>query len=259
MTTTGLNVWYDLFTTDVQAAIRFYGAVIGWTTQLFAESDPKEPYTMWVAKSGPIGGIMNLPEDARKMGAPPHWLAYTTVADVDKTAARAQALGGQVYVGPFDVPTVGRVAVLADPQGAAFAIYKPAMDSQAPPDEPGQFSWAELNTTDYEAAWKFYSNLFGWKERSKMDMGPAGTYFMFHDPTEKTKGGMSNMASVMKVPPHWLHYITVSDMDETIERIKQYGGAVMNGPMPIPGDDVIAQCRDPQGAFFAVYAHGKKG
>jgi len=259
MSGTGINVWIDLMTTDLAGAQRFYSEVIGWKTEAWKEADPKAPYTMWLAGSGPIGGVIPLPEDAKKMGAPPHWIAYTTVADVDKSAVQATELGGKVLKPAFDIPLVGRVAILADPQGAVFAIFKPLNPMNAPPDAPGQLSWAELNTTDYEGAWKFYGKLFGWKERSKMDMGDGkGIYFMFQDPTEKTKGGMSNMASMMKVPAHWLYYITVSDMDSTIERIRKNGGKVLNGPMPIPENDVIAQCVDPQGAFFAVYAHGKK-
>jgi hypothetical protein len=158
----------------------------------------------------------------------------------------------------MDIPKVGRFAMLADPQGASFAIFKPEGEAPPPADAAGQFSWAELNTTDYEAAWKFYSALFDWKHRSSMEMGPAGTYFMWHDPTEKTKGGMSNMAKQMNVPAHWLHYVTVDDIAATVERIKHKGGKILHGPAEIPGDDMIAQCQDPQGAFFAVYAHGKK-
>src|SRR6185503_14115152 len=103
----------------------------------------------------------------------------------DAAVTRAKALGGRALVEPMDIPNVGRFAVLADPQGAAFAVFKSSgEDSGAPEDAPGQFSWAELNTTDYQAAWKFYSDLFGWKERSSMDMGPpVGTYFMFSDPS----------------------------------------------------------------------------
>jgi predicted enzyme related to lactoylglutathione lyase len=257
MASTGQNVWHDLMTTDPEGAKRFYAAVVGWKTEDWADAPPDKPYTMWVSDQGPLGGVILLPDEAKQMGAPSHWLAYTTVADVDATAARVEELGGKIYQPPFDVPKVGRLAVLADPQGAVFAIFKAETEMTPHRDEPGQFSWAELNTTDWEAAWKFYSELFGWKERSSMDMGEAGTYFMFNDAAERTRGGMSNMAQQMKVPPHWLHYITVSDMDQTLGRIKSTGGKVMNGPMPVPGGDVIAQCVDPQGAFFAVYAHQK--
>lgn len=259
MAAKGQNVWFDLMTTDMDAAKAFYTDVIGWKTQQWGEADPNMPYTMWVAGGEPLGGVMPLPEDARKMGAPPHWVAYTVVDDVDATAAKAEKLGARIYAPPMDIPTVGRFAMLGDPQGATFAIFKPAGPASAPPDASGQFSWAELNTTDYEAAWKFYSELFGWKHRSSMDMGPdGGTYFMFDDAEKKTKGGMSNMAKQMNVPAHWLHYVTVDDIDATVERIKAKGGKVLNGPMEIPGDDRIAQCQDPQGGMFAIYAHGKK-
>jgi predicted enzyme related to lactoylglutathione lyase len=178
---------------------------------------------------------------------------------VDATIAQAQKLGATAHGPAMDIPQVGRYAVLQDPQGAVFSVFTAAGEMSAPPGETGQFSWAELNTTDYEAAWKFYSALFGWKERSQMDMGEGmGTYFMFQDPEEKTKGGISNMAKHMGVPAHWLYYVTVDDMDACIQRIKKAGGKILNGPMPIPGNDVIAQCQDPQGAFFAVYTHGKK-
>ncbi|MBI2393313.1 MAG: VOC family protein [Deltaproteobacteria bacterium] len=258
MASTGQNVWFDLMTTDVEAAKRFYSDVIGWKTEQWTGGDPAMPYTMWSMGGRSLGGVMALPEDARKMGAPPHWIAYTVVDDVDATAAKAEKLGARVYAPPTDIPTVGRFAVLADPQGATFAIFKGAGPMDAPPDAVGQFSWAELNTTDYEAAWRFYSELFGWKHRSSMDMGPMGTYFMWNDPEGKTKGGMSNAAKAMNFPPHWLHYVTVDDVDATAKVVVEKGGKVMNGPMDIPGDDRIAQCQDPQGGFFAIYSHGKK-
>lgn len=258
MTATGLNVWFDLMTTDVEGAKRFYGEVIGWKTTSWDEADPNMPYTMFTASGAPVGGIMPLNEGARQAGAPSHWMAYTTVPDVDATVEKARSLGAKVHAPPTDIPTVGRFAVLADPQGASFAILAPTDESAAPPDAHGQFSWAELHTTDYEAAWKFYSALFGWKHRSSMEMGELGTYFMFHDESEQTRGGMSNGAKVMGAPPHWLHYVTVDDMSRTLERVKAHGGAVLHGPMDIPGNDVVATCRDPQGAHFAVYAHGKR-
>ncbi len=254
----GQNVWFDLMTTDLDGAKRFYSEVIGWKTQVYQDSDPKMPYTMWLAGEKPIGGLMPLPTEAQKMGAPPHWIAYTSVDNVDASVKKVEKLGGRSLVPAFDVPKVGRIAILADPQGAAFAIFT-GEGTMTPPDRSaqGSFSWAELNTTDYEAAWKFYGELFGWAERGSMEMGPAGTYLMFQDSSEQTRGGMSNMAKQMKVPPHWLHYVTVQDMGTTVDRIKKNGGKIMNGPMDIPGDDVIAQCVDPQGAFFAIYAEGK--
>ncbi len=257
MASAGQNVWFDLMTTDLEGAKRFYTDVAGWETKDLGGADPSTPYTMWVAPKGPIGGLTTLPEDAKQMGAPPHWLAYTVVDDVDAIVKQAEGLGGKIYKAPMDIPKIGRFAVLADPQGAVFSVFKPDGEMSAPEDVPGHFSWAELNTNDYEAAWKFYAAIFGWVERSKMEMDDGDVYFMFEDAEGKTKGGMCNLAKKMGTPPHWLHYVTVDGMDAAIDRIKKGGGKILNGPMPIPGDDVIAQCQDPQGVAFAVYSTTK--
>jgi len=261
MATHGSNVWFDLMTSEPAAAKSFYGDVIGWPTIPFEEGDPNAPYDMWTVGDVPVGGVAALPEDAVEMGAPPHWMAYTHVDDVDATAAKAEQLGGSVLKAAWDIPQVGRLAVLADPQGAVFAIYKSSGEQTPTPDEnaAGVFSWSELNTTDYESAWKFYSELVNWKERGQTEMAPGQTYFMFNDAIEQTKGGMSNFANQMKVPPHWLYYITVDDIDAACARVTAAGGKVRGGPMEIPGNDKIAQCMDPQGAAFAIYCAGNKG
>ncbi len=250
----GQNVWFDLMTTDVVAAKQFYSETIGWKTQDWPDADPKNPYTMWMIGERPIGGVMGTPAEAK--GVPPHWMAHTKVDDVDATVALAKKLGGTLHKEPWDIPKVGRLAILADPQGAAFSVYKPEEDVPiAAASQPGEFSWSELNTTDYESAWKFYSQLFGWKATEAMDMGEGvGTYFMFSDPDNVTKGGMSNMAKMMNAPAHWLHYVTVDDMGAALDRVKSKGGKVLNGPMDVPGGDVVAQCQDPQGGLFALHA-----
>jgi uncharacterized protein len=246
--------WYDLMTGDADAARSFYAAAIGWKTTKWEHAD----YEMWTVDGQSIGGMMSLPEEAKKMGAPPHWLGYIETDDVDATVKRAEQLGGKVHRPGTDIPTVGRFAVLADPQGAAFAVFKPLEPMDDPPLKAGYFSWHELNTTDYQSAWKFYSELFGWKNTSSMDMGPElGTYWMFGLDTANSLGGMSNVATQMKAPPHWLYYVTVDDLDAALERIKQHGGKVLNGPMEVPGGDKIAQCMDPQGGMFAIHMPAK--
>jgi predicted enzyme related to lactoylglutathione lyase len=257
MTTTmkkGRFDWYDLMTTDTAAAKAFYTKTIGWKTTKWEKSD----YEMWSAGEEAIGGMMALPEEARKAGAPSHWLAYTETDDVDATAKKAEQLGGRVMHPPTDIPTVGRFAVLADPQGAAFAVFKPLEPMADAPPKAGFFRWHELNTTDHEAAWKFYAELFGWKHAGSMDMGPGmGTYRMFGLDSENSMGGMSDMAKVQKMPPHWLYYVTVDDLDAALASIQQNGGKVLNGPMEVPGGDKVAQCMDPQGALFAVHMFAK--
>src|SRR5262245_24605547 len=111
----GRFVWYELFTSETRSAIAFYTEVIGWKTEVFKDSGP-EPYTLWVGSQGALGGVMTLPEQAKKMGAPPHWMSHVEVDDVDATVTKVKKLGGGVHVPPTDIPTVGRFAVITDPQ-----------------------------------------------------------------------------------------------------------------------------------------------
>ncbi len=256
MAKTGQNVWYELMTTDTAAVQAFYTEVVGWKTQAWEQSSADQPYTFWMAGEKMVGGLMTMPAAAK--GAPPHWLAYTRVDDVDATARKAVELGGKALHDPFDVTTVGRMAILADPQGAVFAVFKGQQEMQPATEGLGEFSWSELNTSDWKAAFAFYSQLLGWQRLEEMDMGPElGTYFMWSDPDKVTKGGMSNAAAMLKFPPSWLHYVNVDDVPAALARTTSRGGKILNGPETIPDGAVIAQCMDPQGAAFALYARKK--
>ena len=249
---TGRFVWYELMTTDPQAAQSFYTHVVGWSAAPFEGSET--PYTLWMNGEAPVGGVMELPPEARAHDTPPHWMAYVEVEDVDATAKKAANLGGKVLVEPREIPNVGRFAVLQDPQGAAIAIHHSdqQMASNGEP-EVGQFSWNELATTDHKAALDFYSKLFGWNETQSVDMGEMGTYQMYGQ-GEEMFGGMFDKPDEMPGPPAWLYYTMVDDIDEAVERVRGSGGQVMNGPMEVPGGSMIAQCMDPQGAMFALHA-----
>lgn len=256
MSSAGRFVWYDLMTSDVAAARAFYSDIIGWKSKPFSGGN----YELWSAPDTDVGGLMALSDEQRAGGAPPFWIGYVETDEVDATARRVTELGGRVHVPPTGIPDVGRFAMVADPQGAAFALFQSQERGAAPgPTGVGHFSWAELNTTDWQSAWKFYSALFGWKKVSSMDMGPEyGEYFMFGTDPEQMMGGMSNAAPTMKAPPHWLHYINVASVDETAKRIPGRGGKILNGPMDVPGGDRIAQCQDPQGGMFAIYSTARK-
>jgi len=248
----GRFVWYDLMTTDPEKAVEFYTKVAGWGTTKW---EGPQPYTMWTSASVPLGGVMQLPPEA---GAPPHWLAYISTPDVEATAAQAESLGAKIMVPPTDIPTVGRFSVLTDPQGAMFAIF--TSSSQTPGHEGapgvGEFSWHELATREQPAAFRFYETLFGWNKTSAMDMGPDGQYQMFGR-NDVELGGMYNKSDKMPGPPAWTHYIMVDDIDRALEAAKTGGGQVINGPMEVPGGDMIFMAIDPQGAMFAVHAKGK--
>lgn len=251
----GQFVWYDLMTTDPEAAQAFYTSVVGWGTQVWENSGMS--YTMWTAGDTPIGGIMKLPDEAVAGGARPHWIGYVAVPDADATVARAQELGGKVIKPVTPIPTVGRFAVLADPQGAMIAPFTPEGSGPGPklPPPVGHFSWHELATTDPEAAFTFYADLFGWEKTSAMDMGEMGVYQMF-GPGGVPFGGMYKKPAEQPGPPAWLHYARVPDVNAAVETIRQKGGQVLHGPVEVPGGDLIAMILDPQGGPFAV--HEKK-
>jgi uncharacterized protein len=248
----GRFVWYDLMTTDPNGAADFYTKIAGWGTQRWEGSST--PYTMWTTQDAPIGGVMPLmPEMAGAM--PPHWIGYVAVPDVDASAMEAEALGGKVLQPPFEVPDVGRIAVISDPQGAAIAIFTPQGGTPKPEGMPnvGEFSWHELTTTDHARAYDFYQKLFGWEKTGDFDMGAMGVYQMYGR-GEQTLGGMWTKPSDMPMPPNWLYYIRVANVDQAAERVKELGGQILHGPMDVPGGDRVAQCMDPQGAAFAVHS-----
>ncbi len=249
-TNNGRFVWYEYMAKDTKKGIAFYTETIGWKTQPFPEGGD---YVMWVGSQGPLGGIMTLPEEAAKMGAPSNWIAHVQVPDVDAAAALAKKRGGRVYKEPTDIPTVGRFAVLADPQGAAFCVFKPAGGEMTLHDstKPQEFCWNELITPDNMAAFEFYSELFGWKVMQDMDMGPMGVYRIF-GVGDKQLGGMMKTPPGSPIPPVWGFYVEVENLDAAMERAKKNGAQLMNGPMDVPGGR-IAQYMDSQGAAFAIH------
>ena len=243
----GRFVWYDLMTSDPKGAEAFYTTAVHWGVQPWDQM----AYSMWTANGQPLGGVMQLPKEA---GAPPHWLAYISVPDVDGTGSLAQSLGGKVLKPGADIPNVGRFAILEDPHGARFAVFTPSQPSQ-PESDPavGEFSWHELLTKDWKQAFSFYEALFGWERSAEHDIGPMGMYFIFKR-NGRDLGGMFNVTREMPMPPSWLHYVRVDSADAAVERVKANGGQVLNGPMSVPGGDRVAQCLDPQGAPFAVHS-----
>src|SRR5688572_3904354 len=248
----GRPLWFELMTTDTKAAEAFYRAVIGWSAAPF-EASP-QPYTMFNrAGDVPVAGLMKRPEG---MNAPPFWAMYVGVPKLEDAASHIKRLGGAEMSPIIDVPTVGRMQMMTDPQGAAFYIYEPATADQQPEGAPeiGEASWLELMTTDAEAAMKFYTAVFGWQPSETMDMGPMGKYHMFNRPHGMIGGMMNKPPEMAHVPPNWQIYFRVPDIDAATERIKANGGQILNGPMEVPGGDWIVNAMDPQGAAFALHA-----
>ncbi len=246
-------VWYELMTPDAKAAQAYYSQVIGWTMN--DAGMPGMDYTLISAGPHQIGGLMTLPEELKAAGVPPCWTGYVGVDDVDACAVRLIAAGGSVQRPAEDIPGVGRFAVVADPHGAAFILFKGNMDDAPPPpaaETPGTIGWHELNAGDGASAFEFYSRLFGWTKTEAMDMGPMGVYQMFAAGGEAMGGMMTKMPEVPV--PCWTYYINVEAIDAAVARATAGGGQVLNGPMEVPGGSWIANCCDPQGAMFSMVA-----
>ncbi|HUC66655.1 MAG TPA: VOC family protein [Stellaceae bacterium] len=252
----GRFVWYELMTTDTEAAQAFYGKVVGWGAQ--NAPVPGVSYTLFTVAEMPVAGLMQQPEEVRKRGAPPSWLGYVGVANVDTAAAKVARLGGTVHVPPSDIPNVGRFAVVLDPQHVAFALFQPAGDEPdrpVDPSAPGRVGWHELATNDWPKAFSFYNELFSWQKGDAVDIGAMGTYQLF-TVGGQAMGGMFNKPPAVPAP-FWLYYVNVGDIDAAAQRVTAGGGKIINGPMQVPGGSWILQSLDPQGAMFALV--GRKG
>lgn len=248
----GRFCWFELGTTDVAAAKRFYGNLFGW----MAADQPAGPgmtYSMLRLNGKDLGGLYELLPDMRAAGVPPHWMAYVATNSADETAERAKAAGGTIVNGPFDVMDHGRMAVIQDPQGAVFAVWQSkghgGVQVFGEPDTP---CWAELATTDDEAARSFYTSVIGWKADVKSD-GPM-PYTEWIGSDGSVTGGMLKMTGEQwtGIPPHWMTYFAVADCDASATRAAQNGASVKVPPTDIPHVGRFSVIQDPPGAVFSI-------
>lgn len=247
-------VWYELMTTDLDAAAAFYGSVVGWGRQ---DWGPPGGYALMKAGEAMVAGIMPMPDEYRESGGPPAWLGYIGVENVDAATEELRQAGGTVHRAPADIPEIGRFSVVADPHGAMFMLFTPqgGAPPTAAPMTPGHVGWHELHAGDGPAAFDFYAARFGWTKDQAMDMGPMGTYQLFAAGGPAIGGIMTKPAQMPR--PAWLFYFTVPAIDAAQKRVSDGGGQVLNGPMEVPGGAWIIQCLDPQGAMFALVAAGR--
>ena len=206
-TSHGRFVWYELMTTDAAAATEFYSSVLGWTARDAGMSD--KPYTILSAGETMVGGLLDLPQSARDAGARPGWIGYIAVEDVDAYAARVQHAGGTIHRAPEDIPGVGRFAVAGDPQKAAFVLFSPSGTGQAPPDTgraPGHVGWHELQAADWQTAFAFYADLFGWTKDEAIDMGPKSEHYRNCSRVAGTQAGGADDETDAQSRPFWLYY-----------------------------------------------------
>jgi predicted enzyme related to lactoylglutathione lyase len=244
-------VWYELMTSDAKAAESFYSKVVGWKTQNAGQAGMD--YTLLLAGESPMAGLMTLPKAACDAGARPGWVGYVGVDDVDAYVGRVTRAGGAVHMPATDIPNIGRFAMVADPQGAAFNLFKPLSDMPPPPADPampGTIGWHELMAVNGEKAFAFYADLFGWTKDEAIDMGAMGRYQLFAAGGPAIGGMMTKPAEVPM--PFWGYYFQVDAIGAALDRLKKADGKVINGPMEVPGGSWIVQGIDPQGAMFSL-------
>jgi predicted enzyme related to lactoylglutathione lyase len=255
-------IWYELMTSDADAAQRFYGDVVGWTFD--AGDTPGMDYRHIKAPDGQyIGGVLPLTDQMRAGGARPAWVGYVSVTDVDATVSAIRGEGGTALMPAMTMDKVGRMAMVADPQGSPFYVMTPT----PPPDRPdekstafsrtalGHCAWNELATPNPKAALSFYAKHFGWTDGGTMPMGEAGDYQFLNDADGMIGAIMSNSAG--QRPPLWTYYFRVADISAAQSTIGSNGGTIMHGPQAVPGGDHILIAGDPQGAMFAVVGQKK--
>jgi hypothetical protein len=247
-------VWYELMTTDTAGAEAFYSGVAGWDVRKVGV--PGVDYTLFNAGDTGVAGAMTIPQAAAEAGARPGWIGYLAVADVDAEAVRIEQANGRIHRAPDDIPGVGRFAVAADPQGATFALFQPAGGNAPPspsPGTPGHVGWNELMAAEWETAFAFYADLYGWAKAEAVDMGPMGTYQTFGASGDNAFGGM--MTKPEEIPaPYWRYYFNVEGIDAAKRRVEEGGGQITMGPMEVPGGAWVVTGLDPQGAEFALVA-----
>lgn len=237
----GKFVWHTLTTPNVEGALAFYTEVLGWGTMTLDMGDFE--YNMLARGEQQQAGVV----PPRAEGVPAHWKSHLSVEDVDATVAAVVANGGSVIAPPVDIPNIGRNAVVADPQGATFAVFTAANPDDEETVVDG-FAWVELWSPDAEAVLPFYKAVFGF-EVNKMDM-PTGPYHILSRDGAQRAGVMTSPSA--DIPAMWLPYISVENTDEAFARASNHGGEIKQPPMDVPGVGRFGMLADSTGAVLGL-------
>lgn len=247
ITTTLVNrpVWFDLSTSDLEGAKRFYSALFGWT---YRDSGPEMGhYTMAFANGSEAAAIA--PKMPPSEGSPVAWTVYFGVTDASETADRIRARGGSMMFEPMDVADVGRMGIALDPDGAVFGLWQAGTFAGARVEgEHGSMCWCEVNSTRATENADFYADVFALTVQRMDD--PTFTYFTLHDGASAVAGVLQMDEAWAGIPPHWMPYFTVTDIDATSAVVKAGGGELLHGPIPSPYGRIMV-ARDPHGAVFS--------
>ena len=246
-------IWYELMSATPQKARAFYKAVAGINIPDKGQETNGVDYRMMSAPDGFMGGMLALTEDMTRNGARPCWLGYVGVDDVDATVAQLKKAGGAVHIPAHDMEGVGRMAMVADPQGAVFYVMRGSSDEESTVYRtmtPGHVAWNELSNKDEKAAVALYTELFGWKRGEVMPMGDMGDYQMIE------QSGKA-IGAILRLPcnlthSHWRFYIAVADIEAAAAAIPEAGGTIVQNATEVPGGVFVVVGTDAEGAVFAL-------
>lgn len=249
----GNFVWFELATTDPSAAKHFYSSLLGWEAK-DSSMGPDMMYTMFRLSGLDAAGGYAMKAEDQALGIPPNWLIYISVENADATIASALEHGGSAMSPAFDVPNVGRMAVLQDPNGAVFAIFQAGNTKGVQIfGEPGAFCWADLQTPDRDRSLHFYSAVFGWKFLPGKDKDSTGYLHIVNG--EQYIGGLPPHRNLRpSVMPHWLPYIQCNDCATQTARAAEFGARIIVPATTVEGQLSYSVLADPQGAVFAFFA-----
>ena len=263
--TQGHPIWYELMTPDPASVAPFYRAVLGWDIPAEGQPMPNGSEYRQIGRpdGGAAGGVLRLTPEMTDHGARPAWVPYFHVEDVDAAARKATDLGGRTFMPPWSIAGIGRLAMIGDPQGAAFYLMDPTPPADKPDMQsdvfqaktPGHCCWNELETTDEPGATAFYTALFGWGMEQSMPMGENGEYRFIEQGGEQIGAINPLMADYMTVG--WLPYFGVADIAAALSAAEASGGTITHGIHQVPDGDFIFTATDPAGAHVAFV--GPKG
>jgi predicted enzyme related to lactoylglutathione lyase len=263
----GVPCWIDTNQPAPRQALLFYSGLFGWEFEDVMPDSADGEYFIARIRGGGVAAIGSAPSEAPPV---PTWNTYVSVDSADEAAAKALAAGGSVLAEPFDVLDAGRMAVIADPEGAVFSVWQAKNHKGARVvNEHGALNFNRLTTRDPESAKAFYGAVFGWEVLSL----PAGLMWTLPGYGDHLEGltpglraqmtqfgapeGFIDVVAAMNgftadgadTPAHWSVMFATDDVEATSTRARELGGEVLSGPVDVPWSRV-AVIRDPQGATF---------
>lgn len=254
-TRTGAPIWIDLSTSDTEGAKKFYGELFGWE---FTDTGEDFGHYQMITKDGQsVGGAMDSTVGDDKW--PTAWGVYLRSDDNAKTVQAVKDNGGQVLVDAMPVGDLGSMAIYTDPTGAAVGSWEvKEFAGFETPLTTGTPVWFELMSTDYDAAAPFYEKVFGWTLTPMDPDDPSFRYSTFGEGNDAAAGLCDAKNFIGDSPSFWRIYLAVDDTEAAVEKIKELGGKLLDGPADSPFGR-FATVADPQGAMFQINAAPKQG